>query len=163
MVKPSFGVGLPTDPRARPHYAFACRADCWGLSAGPDKSADAVWGMERHGMWTKAKPLASPKAHGFAVSGLSYSAARRQTLQCNVKFAAAQHSLCTCQGLSGVMLLSKAWGKRRVSACASLHHCHWDWHSGRICTVIVITRGGERDSFGPNALTCSARQKAAWE
>jgi hypothetical protein len=39
-------------------------------------------------MWTKAKPLASPKAHGFAVSGLSYSAARRQTLQCNVKFAA---------------------------------------------------------------------------
>ena len=24
-----------------------------------DKSADAVWGTERHGLWTKAKPLAA--------------------------------------------------------------------------------------------------------
>jgi hypothetical protein len=50
------------------------------------------------------------------------------------------------------MLLSKAWGKRRVSACASLHHCHWDWHSGRICTVVFLTRTGEWDSFRLNAL-----------
>jgi hypothetical protein len=59
---------------------------------------------------------------------------------------AARHSL------PRVMLLSKVWGKRRVSACASIHHCHWDWHSGRICTVVFITRGGEWDSLRPNAL-----------
>jgi hypothetical protein len=39
-----------------------------------DNSADAVWGTERHGLWTKAKPLA-PLANGFAVSELPYSAA----------------------------------------------------------------------------------------
>jgi hypothetical protein len=66
-------------------------------------------------------------------------------------------------GLSRVMLLSKAWGKRRVSACVSVHHCHWNWHSSRICTVVFITRGGEWNSFRPNALTCSTRLKAAWE
>jgi hypothetical protein len=51
-------------------------------------------------------------------------------------------------------------GKRRVSACASLHHCHWDWRSRRICTVVFITRGGEWDSFRPNALNVQ-RQRFA--
>ena len=42
---------------------------------------------------------------------------------------------------------------RRVSACASLHDRHWDWHSGRICTVVYIAHGGEWDSYRPSALT----------
>jgi hypothetical protein len=65
----------------------------------------------------------------------------------------------THQRLSRVILLSKVGGRRRVSACAPLHHCHWHWHSNRICTVVFVTRIGERDSFRPNALTCSRRQK----
>jgi len=63
------------------------------------------------------------------------------------------------QRLPRVIILSKVWGRRRVSACAPLHHCHWHWHSGRICTVVFVTRIGEWDSFRPNALTCSRRQK----
>jgi hypothetical protein len=63
--------------------------------------------------------------------------------------------------LPRVMLLSKVWGKRRVSTCASLHHCHWDWHSGRICTVVFITRSGEWDSFRPNALNVQRQRLAA--
>ena len=83
-------------------------------------------------------------------------------LQRNVRFAAAQHSLCSVSRAFWCYASQQGMGrKRRVSACASLHHCHWDWHSGRICIVVVITRGGEWDSFGPNALTCSARQKSA--
>src|SRR6516164_9163415 len=64
-------------------------------------------------------------------------------------------------GLLHVMLLSKVWGKRRVSACASLHHCHWYWHRGRIRTVVFIAHGGEWHSFWPNELTCGTRLKVA--
>lgn len=71
---------------------------------------------------------------------------------CSMVFAARQR-------LPRVIILSKVWGRRRVSACAPLHHCHWHWHSGRICTVVFVTRIGEWDSFRPNALTCSRRQK----
>src|SRR5262249_17998090 len=78
---------------------------------------------------------------------------RSKKLRLRSMFCAAR------QGLSRVILLSKVWGRRRVSACAPLHHCHWHWHSNCICTVVFVTRFGERDSFRPNALTCSRRQK----
>ena len=105
-------------------------------------------------LWLRAclmPPAGLWLARGFAVS----IALLRKNLRLRSIVCAARH------GLPRVMLLSKAWGKRRVSACVSVHHCHWDWHSSRICTVVFITRGGEWDSFRPNALTCSARQKAA--
>ena len=65
-----YGVGLPTDPRARPHYVFLVglsqpRASPGSLD-GPARCR--AWG--RHGLRTKAKPLVvlPHLAGGFAVS-----------------------------------------------------------------------------------------------
>src|SRR3974377_274182 len=44
--------------------------------------------------------------------------------------------------VGGFALICLCW-RKAVSWRASLHHCHWDWHSGRFCTVVFVTRGRE--------------------
>src|SRR5262249_19838593 len=50
-------------PWPRPAVGFLCRTDRRKIVASrhcrSDSSADAVRGTERHGLWTKAKPLAA--------------------------------------------------------------------------------------------------------
>ena len=97
-------------------------------------------------LWLRDCLMLSP---GCRSPGASLCLALVKNLRLCSIVCAARH------GLSRVMFLSKAWGKRRVSACASLHHCYWGWHSGRICTVVFLAHGGEWASFRSNALTCS--------
>jgi hypothetical protein len=108
--------------------------------------------LDRRQALVSYSPALTPATGGQIAALRFLQRGRLKNLRLRSIVCAARH------GLPRVMLLSKAWGKRRVSACASLHHCHWDWHSGRICTVVFLTHGGEWDSFRPNALTCSTRQ-----
>jgi hypothetical protein len=46
-----------------------------------------------HGLWTKAKPLASPEADGFAVLGQPYSAALWNTRERSLRLEIEIHDI----------------------------------------------------------------------